>query len=482
MSTKPRNLIILMSDEHDPRHLGLSGCSIVKTPNLDRLAARGLRFADTYTPSPICVPARAAIATGQYVHRIGYWDNALAYDGRIRGWGHQLQDAGVRVESIGKLHYRNAEAPTGFDRQHMPMHLSGGHGMIWASVRDPLPEIDHRNKPRMIGATVGPGESSYTQFDRETTKLTVEWLQAASSGSDAPWVLFVGFVAPHFPLVAPPEFAQLYPSDAVPPFKLRPEDGYQRHPWVQAMDEFWPHDDDFADDEERRRAVAMYYALCSFLDHNIGVVLNALARTGLNESTRVIYTSDHGDNLGSRGMWGKSTLYQEAVAVPLILAGPEVGSGVVTDPVSLLDLYPTVLEATGVTDREPVQRPGVSLLSMGRAAPRTVFSEYHAVGAPSGAFMVRKGRWKYHHYVGFEPELFDLAKDPEEMIDRAKDPDCADILRELERELLTICDPVGVDAAAKRAQAVLIDSFGGREKALALGNIGATPPPATVRR
>ena len=117
------NLLIIMSDEHDPRYMGASGDTFVKTPNLDRLAAGGTRFSNAYTNCPICVPARTAFATGAYVNDIGYWDNAIAYDGRVKGWGHHLQDAGVCVESIGKLHYRLDEDPTGFDRRHLPMHI-----------------------------------------------------------------------------------------------------------------------------------------------------------------------------------------------------------------------------------------------------------------------------------------------------------------------------------------------------------------------
>jgi choline-sulfatase len=473
--TRPGNLVVVMSDEHSGRHLGVAGHPVVRTPNIDRLAARGRRFTAAHTPSPICVPARASIATGQWVHRIGHWDNALAYDGRIPGWGHRLQAAGIRVESIGKLHYRDADLPTGFDRQHVPMHLAGGTGMIWASVRDPLPDIDHRSKPRMIGERVGPGESSYTAFDRTTARLATDWLEDAATRGDGPFVLFVGFVAPHFPLVAPPEFAAMYPVDRVPPFKLRPADGHARHPWVEAMDAFWPHDAGFRDEDERRLAVAMYWALCSYVDHHLGLIVETLERTGLAADTRLIYASDHGDNLGARGLWGKSTLYRESVEVPLIVAGPGIPAETVTAPVSLVDLHPTVLEGVGIpTDPD---KPGRSLLSCPFDEARAVFSEYHAVGAPSGAYMVRKGRWKYHHYVGHPPELFDLATDPEETRNLADRPDLTETMRAMRAALDAICDPDAVDARAKADQAALVARYGGREAALGVGNVGATPPP-----
>src|SRR5262245_2584205 len=128
---KATNILFIISDEHQARALSCAGHPIVRTPNIDRLAARGTRFTAAYTPCPICVPARASLATGRYVHDIGYWDNAMGYDGRVPGWGTRLQAAGVRVESIGKLHYANGNAPTGFDRQHHAMHLAEGVGQVW---------------------------------------------------------------------------------------------------------------------------------------------------------------------------------------------------------------------------------------------------------------------------------------------------------------------------------------------------------------
>ncbi|HLJ06193.1 MAG TPA: sulfatase-like hydrolase/transferase, partial [Acetobacteraceae bacterium] len=104
---RPANLVVIMSDEHHPKAFGAAGHPFAVTPNLDRLAARGTRFDAAICNSPICVPSRASFATGRHVHELGLWDNAMAYDGSVRGWGHALQDAGHRVDSIGKLHYRN---------------------------------------------------------------------------------------------------------------------------------------------------------------------------------------------------------------------------------------------------------------------------------------------------------------------------------------------------------------------------------------
>jgi choline-sulfatase len=349
-----KNVVVIMSDEHDPRMMGCSGHPFVQTPNLDALAARGVRFTSAYTPSPICVPARAAFATGQRVHTLRLWDNAMPYTGEQRGWGHVLQQHGVRVESIGKLHYRNEEDPAGFDAEHLPMHVVGGHGMVWASIRNPYrPRADG---PRMLGERIGPGESSYTQYDRAVTQRAVEWLQDAGTRKSegegerdgAGFVLYVGLVAPHFPLVVPEEFYKLYPPGQMPEPKLTAASGYQRHPWVQEYCDFMGSDEKFVDEAERLRAFSAYYGLCTWLDHNVGQILGALRAAGLEDSTQVVYTSDHGDNLGARGVWGKSTLYEESAKVPMLIAGPGIAPAVCETPVDLLDLFPTILQGAGI--------------------------------------------------------------------------------------------------------------------------------------
>jgi choline-sulfatase len=477
---QPSNILFIMSDEHNPKMLGGAGNPMVRTPHLDALAARGTRFTCAYTNSPICVPARASFATGRYVHDIGYWDNAIAYDGRVPGWGHRLQATGHRVEAIGKLHYRNAEDPTGFDRQTEPMHIKDGIGQVWGSIRDPLPVKD--GAQQML-TEIGPGESGYNRYDMRIADRACAWLhdQAPQPGH-RPWVLYLGFVAPHFPLVVPQEYFDLYPLDRIEMPKLLPRDGYRHHPWIRAMDDFQHVDREF-DDDTRRRAIAAYFGLCTFVDAQIGRVLAALAATGLEATTRVIYSSDHGDNVGARGLWGKSNLYEEAAGIPMIVAGPDVPAGrLATTPVTLVDAYQTILHGVGLA-REAWQAdglPGQSMLELATAPDRPeriAFSEYHAVGAASGAFMLRKGRYKLIHYSGMRPELFDLEADPEETTDLADDPAHGAALADLDAELRMIVDPDDANRRALADQAALIERFGGREAALGQGTPGATPAP-----
>ncbi|MFT6580893.1 MAG: choline-sulfatase [Alphaproteobacteria bacterium] len=471
---EPKNLLVIMSDEHNPQMLGCAGHPLVKTPNLDRLAARGTRFSRAYTPCPICVPARASFATGRYVHETQCWDNAIAYDGRIESWGHRLQAAGVRVGSIGKLHYRAEEDPTGFDKQHIPMHIKDGVGMVHLSVRRQFPDFTPPPFQKGGGAAgivlkAGPGESAYTNYDRQIADLACDWLREVAQQDapqrEEPWTLFVSFVTPHYPLLAPEAFFNLYPVDEMPAPKFGHESSFQNHPWFdRAVSENAGAD---ASPEQHRTALAAYLGLCSFMDAQVGRVLDAMDENGLTEDARIIYTSDHGENAGARGLWGKSNHYEEASGIPVIVAGPGVPEGrVCATPTSLVDAFPAIVESAGLGLQADKTLPGRSWFELANQADdpdRIVFSEYHAARSPSASYMIRKGRFKYIHYVGFDPELFDLETDGEETTNLAKDPEYATILAEYESCLRDIVDPDAVDRQANDAQKTLVLSRGGPE-------------------
>jgi choline-sulfatase len=466
------NAVIVMSDQHFGRVMGCAGHPVVQTPRMDELAAAGTRYEWAHTPSSICVPARASFATCEHVHEIGYWDNAQAYDGRVRGWGHALQDAGVPVQSIGKLHYTNAEDPTGFDQQLLPMHIAGGVGQVWGLVRDPLPV---RPGGELMVSMTGAGLSKYNEYDLSITEAACRWLTERGR-SEGPWVLYVGLVAPHFPYVVPDEWFSLYDRDAIARATPHPLDGDEPHPWIAQLLATVPGIDAGNTDEERRRCTAAYYGLCSFLDHNVGRIVDALADAGLWDTTRLIYTSDHGDQVGSRGHWGKSMPYEPSVNIPMIVCGPDVEAGAVSEtPVSLLDVGQTALDAVGVPQLDVPS--GESLLQLADDPDRLMLSQYHAYGAPSAWFLLRRGRFKYVHYVGFEPELFDLHADPDELTNLAADPAHTGVLAALESDLRGVLDPDEVDERAKASQRELVERFGGREAALSMGTTAETPAP-----
>jgi choline-sulfatase len=476
---KPRNVLVIMSDEHNPRVLGCAGHPVIRTPNLDALAARGTMFSSAYTTSPVCIPARAGFACGKYIHQIGFWDNADAYDGSIPSWHHLLRERGHRVASIGKLHFRSNGEDHGFTEEQIPMHIYQGKGDLLGLIRDDMPR--RGNSKKMI-AMAGPGESPYTFYDKEICSLAQVWLREQGvKQADKPWVLFVSFVAPHFPLTAPPEHYYKYWNRELPMPKLYARESRPTHPYLEDYRNSFCYDDFFESEDDVRKALSGYFGLVSYLDENIGKVLSALEDTGLARDTVVMYTSDHGDNLGARGLWGKSTMYEQIAGVPWLIAGPDVPQARRIDtPVSHVDALPTILELAG--ESVPAGYPGYSLLDIacGADPERTVLSEYHGMGSATGAFAIRMGKWKYVHYVGYPPQLFDLESDPDEIDDLGTDARHADALEECRRKLYALLDPVDVDRRAKARQAQLLAENGGRDAVIRRGDFGFTPAPGTA--
>lgn len=476
------NLLIILSDQHNPRIMGCAGHPLVKTPNLDMLAARGTRFSSAYTNCPICVPARASLATGRYVHQIRFWDNAIAYDGSVPSWGHRLMAQGHRVTSIGKLHYVSSDpARNGFSEEILPMHLADGDGDVVGLIRD---ELIVRKGAAKLGPEAGPGESHYTAYDRAIADEACKWLQSVAVAEGKPWVLYVGFVCPHPPLIAPQEFFDMYAGADIPMPDMYAESERPRHPYIEYMRRGRPYDGGFTGPEMVKHALAAYFGSVSFLDHNVGRVLGALEAAGLTGKTRVLYGSDHGENLGARGLWAKSTLYEESAGIPMIMVGPEVPENrVVEGPVSLVDVFPTVLECAGVEpDPADADLPGTSLLAAahGKLPQRTVLSEYHAVASPSGSFMIRRERLKYIYYCGYAPMLFDLETDPYERRNLAAMPEYRDELAACEAQLRAILDPEAVDRLARADQNAMIERLGGKETIMQRGAVRHSPPPGVA--
>ena len=477
---KPTNLLFINSDQHSPRVLGCYGNPVVKTPHLDALAARGTRFNAAYCPTPICVPSRASLATGRWAHQIDNWDNGTPYIGtEAESWGHRLAEQGHPVTTIGKLHYRKVGDPSGFADQRLAMHVLEGVGDIYGCLREKMPV---RPVARTDVYKAGPGEVEYTRYDRAICAEAERYLLEEAPQATTPWALFVSFTYPHFPLAAPQEYFDLYPPESVPmPVNWQAQD-WSQHPFqqwqrgIQALDE--P-----IDEATVRKAISAYYGMVTFLDDHIGRVLRALEQSGQLETTRIIYTTDHGDQLGEHGMWWKSSMLEASARIPLIVAGPDVPAGkVVNTAVNLVDCFPGIVEAVGATlAPQDADLPGRSIFALA-AEPddpaRVTFSEYHAILSPSASYLLRKGRYKLIQYVEFPPQLFDLEADPFETHDLASEPEHAATLADLTAELLRICEPQAVHERARADQRRRVEEHGGEEAVLAAGvKIPYTPAP-----
>lgn len=476
------NLVLIMTDQHQRGVAGCYGNDTASTPNLDRFAERGVVFDKAYTPSPICVPARASLATGRYPHQIRCWDNSMPYTGaEADSWAHRVSKEGIEVTSVGKLHYRHESDPTGFDEQILPMHILGGEGDVYGLLRGDMPP---RPDSRHHVETAGEGESQYLAYDLAIVDAAIEWLSERAS-SRSPWVLFVSLTTPHFPLRAPADYlARIDPGNLPPPPAAAPA-AWSNHPHISEIRRLQMMDSPF-DEETQRRALHSYYALVAFADEQIGRVLKALSDTGLDGRTDVIYTSDHGEMAGAHGLWWKHTMYEPSVGIPLIMAGPSIDwmKGRCAVPVSLVDIFPTVLDSFGLgRQEEDADLPGTSLFEVlndpGSFDERTIFSEYHATYSTAAMFGAIDERFKLVSHVGYPDQLFDLEADPEELIDLADSTNHQRQLTRLRGFLHGVIDPVAVDKQAKQDQAAKIAAAGGPSAVLSRGvEVDFTPAPA----
>lgn len=481
---EPTNLLFICSDEHQRAITGCYGNPIVKTPNIDKLARNGTRFANAYCNAPLCVPSRASFNTGRYAHTLHSYCNASAYTGEhAQSWGHRLSEQGHHVTTIGKLHFAGEQFPTGFPDQHIPMHLQNGKGNVHGLLRERMPPTPGARQEIL---DAGEGESDYLKYDLAIEQQAVNWLRNEATTHIRPWVLYTGFMYPHYPLVAPPGYCRMYAPETVPLPTCYREEEWPRHPGLDLFRRVRCHDKPF-DEATLRKAIATYYAMVSFLDDRIGSLLRVLKETGLAENTRIVYTTDHGEHLGNHGLWWKRAMYDSATAVPLILSGPDIPEGrVVTTNVSLVDLFPTIVSAVGAQlDQQDHDLPGRSLFDVmddeahNGAVDRIVFSEYHGAGSAGANYMIRSPRFKYVNYCDGPAQLFDMLNDPEERNDLVGDSRFVAVLREHHAELERICDPWALDQQAKADQRTLLERAGGESKVLQGKVTIYSPPPRT---
>ncbi|TBL73233.1 sulfatase-like hydrolase/transferase [Paenibacillus thalictri] len=459
------NVLFIMSDEHSGETMGFAGHNKVQTPVLDRLAGEGTAFTRCYTPSPLCTPGRASFFTGKYTHTLGTWDNATPYDGRSTDMANHLHRHGERLTSFGKLDL------------HPDGQYEGLDATLWGPRNNPQFESFFRDRDVEMGNDLRfkhMGIRTEPSFDERVRDAALEWLRGRQGASE-PWVMYVGFLNPHFPFIAPEEkwnkYDKLVTDEDMAP-AARSEFPELNEPLRQLRRHFRG---DVVDPETLRKAHVGYYAMTEELDANIGRLLQTLKEIGQEEDTLIVYTSDHGEQLGRHGLWWKCCMYEESARVPLILKGPGIPGGQIIDsPVSLLDMFPTICDARGI--EPPAGLPGRSLLPLARGEHDPLradfaFSEYHAHGVPSGMYMIRWQRWKYVYYVGFAPQLFDLAADPREMHDLYPSASASEELRQAleacDSRLRSVCDPEAVDRRAQQFQ---------QETKKRLGLTGYVPP------
>jgi arylsulfatase K len=438
-ASRRSNILFIQTDSCDGRVLGCMGHPAMRraTPNLDALTARGVLFRNAYCNNPICCPSRASMWSGRYTHHCEGWNNHKGLSKSDATFRTQLGGAGYRTQTYGKEDY-----------------LSGAHTVrarvsAWTRSANIT-----RPQYRMAGPELIPGdEARVHQKDWRNAAQAVAWLEDAAKWPGTPFTLYLGISAPHPRFVTSYKYYNLIDKTGV---TIPPTDR-QDHPAMayQRAVKNWMHG--FSEDMVRR-VRRIYYAMCAEVDAMMGEILAALDRTGLTESTYVIFTSDHGENALEHRQFYKMNFYESSARVPLIVAGPDVRRGAeVTAPVSLVDIYPTLMDMAGIA--QPDGLDGHSLmpeLTGGSASrPGWVLGEYHDTTCNTGAFMLRRGDWKYVAYVGQPPQLFNLKDDTEEVTD------CADTARAVVAEMDGLLRSiVGYEAVDAKVKAYDRDAFG----------------------
>lgn len=439
MTTRARrrpNILMVVSDQERADALGSYGNPICRTPNLDRLAGEGVRFETCVAPSPICSPGRASLLTGLYPHGHGVLNNTHEPDAIRRElpadlptFSELLRDDGYRLGYVGKWHL----GPGGPESRGY-QDVVGLHDNIVASVGEESivetepdllePVFARYPRGRLLIAGIDPRPVEETETRRDAD-ATIELLERYAS-IEEPFFLRVDFEGPHHPYMPTERFAAMYDPSSIPPWPNFDEDPHGKPAAQYRLLEqrgvagwSWP---------DWQPIVARYYGFVSLIDAEIGRIVEALDRLGLDEDTIVIHTADHGDMTGSHGgQFNKGPLmYDEVCRVPLIVRnGRHATTGVCRTPVGSLALMPTILDLAGLTPP-----PGLHVSSLvpfiddpeRAAVADAAYAEYH--GEEWGLYsqrMIRTSTAKYVYSPHGMDELYDLAVDPHERVNRIDD-------------------------------------------------------------
>ena len=484
-----RNVLWIMCDQLRWDYLSCYGHPRLHTANIDRLASRGVRFTNAFVQGPVCGPSRMSYYTGRYVTSHGAVWNFVPMPIGEMTLGDFLRPHGVRVAVAGKTHVEADRAGIrrlGIDPRSTEGVLAAEGGFepfdrddgIWppgfadeshqytAYLRErgydgANPWHDHANSAAGDNGEILSGwnlrharlPARVREEDSETPYMTRRAIDFIEQSGDRPWMLHLSYIKPHWPYVAPAPYHAMYAPDDVLPVRQHPSELHHAHPVLQGFRNC-EVSRNFSRAEVRDTVIPTYMGLIKQLDDQLGVLFDYLERTGRFDDTMIIFSSDHGDYLGDHYLGEKELFHDSVVKVPLIICDPRANAArghVESRLVEAIDLVPTILDAYGLTIPDHVVE-GRSLTPLLRGeAPRewrdAVFSENdyafrdfvrEPVGRPADGChitMVRDHDWKFVHFEGLRPQLFDLRNDPDEFVDLGADPACAAVRERFQARL-----------------------------------------------
>lgn len=423
MSDRP-NILFIQVDQLTALTLKSYGDKICHAPTLDTLAADGVVFETAYCNFPLCAPSRFSMATGQLCSAVGAYDNAAEFSAEIPTYAHYLRAAGYQTALSGKMHFIGPDQFHGFEKR-LTADLYPAD-FAWVPNWDNEGKRD-TNDPRAVQVAGICHRSVQIDFDEEVTHRAIQEIyDIARSDDDRPFFLQVSYTHPHEPYLCQKEFWDLYEDVEIPLPSVAPLNETKHDPHsLRLLKDFAMLGVEFTQNEIRN-AIRAYYGSISYIDQLISRVLGALKNTGADQNTVVIFTSDHGEMLGERGMWFKKHFFEKSMHIPLIVNAPWIRPERVRELVSLVDLLPTFNAIAGINEAiEPLE--GVDLMSLTgqpqAKRERKIYAEYLAETTPVPIFMIREGDYKYITSSADGELLFNVTNDPDERNNLASNPE-----------------------------------------------------------
>ncbi len=453
--TQP-NILILMADQMAPAALPVYGHGLVKAPNIARLGERGVVFDSAYCNSPLCAPSRFSFLSGCLPSRIGAYDNACEFPADRPTIAHVLRYQGYRTILAGKMHFVGPDQLHGFEERLTTDIYPADFGWTPDWTRFAERPSWYHSMESVIGA--GPCiRTNQLDYDEEVTFVTRRKLFEIARGQDRrPVFMVMSLTHPHDPFAIPRRYWDLYDDADIAPPRVRIATPDQ-DPHSLRLRHVCGLDLETVTDDQVRAARRAYYGAISFVDEQIGSVLDALDDSGLADDTIVLLIGDHGEMLGERDLWYKMNFFEGGARIPMIVHAPgRFAPRRVAESVSLVDLLPTLADLAG-GDLPPDMIPvgdGSSLMPhlLGASGHDEVFGEYLGEGAIAPIVMIRRSRWKFIHSPADPDQLFDLLADADELTNLAADPAHAERLAAFRREVGARWDLPRIEAEVLASQ------------------------------
>ena len=440
MSKQP-NILILMVDQLNGEFFPDGPADFLHAPNLKKLSESGVNFNNAYCASPLCSPARASFMCGTLPSENGVYDNAAEFPSTLPTFAHSLRSLGYTTILSGKMHFVGADQLHGFEERLTTDIYPADFGWTpdWSKPNDRVDWWYHN-----LGSVTGAGvaaTSNQLEFDDEVAyHATLKLHQLARREVDQPFCLTVSFTHPHDPYVARQKYWDLYDDASIPAVNVPRIPVDQQDPHSKRL----YHAVDFQNfeiqDQDIANARRAYCANISYLDEKIGDILDTLDECKMTDDTIIVFTADHGDMMGERGLWYKMSFFEGSMRVPLIVNAPtRFTPKSITQAVSVLDIAPTLVDmAGGDQAMQALSSDGHSLLSScnsGALPAHTVIGEYVGEGSIDPMMMIREGEWKFNYCAVDPAQLFNIANDPSELNNLAQDAEHQELVKEFTNKI-----------------------------------------------